>query len=231
MKGKVELAMEEHVVVIYAHPDDECFGTAGTIMEYRKKGVPVTYVCGTLGEMGRNMGSPTFANRETLPALRKKELEDACAFLDIDLHLLGYRDKTIEFEDRTEVATHIKEVLDALKPTLVITHYPPYAVHPDHNALGAATIDAVGMYTKEERPELWATAISKDFEKHLGKPHIINDVTPIFEQKLEAIMVHKSQAQGMLERMSGSSQDAIELKNAWEKRLGKEQFFVWDYED
>lgn len=223
--------MEEHVVIIYAHPDDECFGTAGTIIEYRKKGIPVTYVCGTLGEMGRNMGSPTFANRETLPTLRKKELEDACEYLDIDLRLLGYRDKTIEFEDRTEVATHIKEVLDELKPTLVITHYPPYAVHPDHNALGAAVIEAVGMYDKSSRPELWASAISHNFEEHLGTPHIIHDVSPIFDQKLEAIMKHTSQAQGMLERMSGTSQDSIELRKAWEKRLGKEQFFVWNYED
>lgn len=227
----MEITMQEHVVVIYAHPDDECFGTAGTIMNYRKQGIPVTYVCGTLGEMGRNMGSPTFANRETLPTLRKKELEDACAFLDIDLRLLGYRDKTIEFEDRGQVATHIKEVLDELKPTLVITHYPPFAVHPDHNALGAATIDAVEMYDKDVRPELWATAISQNFEDHLGAPDIINDITPIFDKKLESIMVHKSQAQGMLERMSGSNQDAIELKAAWEKRLGKEQFYIWNYEE
>jgi len=223
--------MEEHVVIIYAHPDDECFGTAGTIIEYREKGIPVTYVCGTLGEMGRNMGSPTFANRETLPTLRKKELEDACEYLDIDLRLLGYRDKTIEFEDRTEVATHIKEILDELKPTLVITHYPPYAVHPDHNALGAAVIEAVGMYDAASRPELWATAISHNFEEYLGAPHIIHDVSPIFDQKLEAIMQHTSQAQGMLERMSGTSQDSIELRKAWEKRLGKEQFFIWNYED
>src|SRR5690625_6828817 len=91
--------MEKHVVVIYAHPDDESFGAAGTIIKFRNKGVPVTYLCGTLGEMGRNMGSPIFANRETLPYIRKEELKEACKYLDIDLHLLGYRDKTIEYEE------------------------------------------------------------------------------------------------------------------------------------
>lgn len=50
--------MEKHVVVIYPHPDDESFGAAGTIAKFREQGVPVTYLCGTLGEMGRNMGSP-----------------------------------------------------------------------------------------------------------------------------------------------------------------------------
>ncbi|MDB5084113.1 MAG: bacillithiol biosynthesis deacetylase BshB2, partial [Bacilli bacterium] len=60
--------MERHVLVVLPHPDDESFGTAGAIALYTQAGIPVTYVCGTLGEMGRNMGRPFFANRETLPA-------------------------------------------------------------------------------------------------------------------------------------------------------------------
>ena len=81
--------MGKHVVVIYPHPDDESFGAAGTISKFREEGIPVTYLCGTLGEMGRNMGNPTFANRETLPDLRKKELIRACEILDINLEMLG----------------------------------------------------------------------------------------------------------------------------------------------
>src|SRR5690625_1666360 len=103
--------MEKHVVVVYPHPDDESFGAAGTILQYRNQGVPVTYICGTLGEMGRNMGYPNIANRETLPLIRKQELADACEYLDIDFKLLGYFDKMIEFEDINEVSEHIKSVL------------------------------------------------------------------------------------------------------------------------
>src|SRR5690625_5450269 len=67
---------ESHVVVIFPHPDDESFGTAGSIKQFRSEGVPVTYLCGTSGEMGRNMGTPPFANRETLWEIREKELKD-----------------------------------------------------------------------------------------------------------------------------------------------------------
>ena len=66
---------ERHVLVIFPHPDDEAFGVSGTIASYIEMGVPVTYACLTLGEMGRNLGNPPFANRETLPAIRKKELQ------------------------------------------------------------------------------------------------------------------------------------------------------------
>ena len=151
--------MEKHVVVIYPHPDDEAFGAAGTIAKFREEGVPVTYLCGTLGEMGRNMGSPTFANRESLPEIRKQELIDACKVLDMNLEMLGYRDKTIEFEDLGEIARNLKSYLDKLKPSLVITHYPDYAVHPDHNAFGAAAIEAVGMMEASRASHSLGTSI------------------------------------------------------------------------
>lgn len=223
--------MEKHVVVIYPHPDDESFGTGGSIINYRKQGVPVTYLCGTLGEMGRNMGSPIFANRETLPMIREKELEKVAKYLDIDVKLLGYRDKTIEYEDQQEVATYIKNILEDINPSLVITHYPEYAVHPDHDALGAAVIRAVEMMDPKNRPTVWAQAITNGFEKVLGEPDIVNDITDVFDQKMEAILTHKSQADGMLDSLNGD-QPIIseEAKNVMKNRLGKEIFYIWDFE-
>lgn len=230
MEGLV-IFMEKHVVIVYAHPDDESFGAAGTIIQFRNEDVPVTYLCGTLGEMGRNMGNPFFANRETLPLIRKQELADACEILDIDHQLLGYRDKTIEYEDLNEVADHIKGILTEINPSLVITHYPPYAIHPDHNALGAATIEAVRKMKNQERPTLWAQAIEANFQDHLGEPHVIHDITQIFDQKLEAIFAHKSQAGGMLEKMKDHKDVAKETKQGLKRRLGKEQFYIWEFED
>ncbi|MCJ7986519.1 PIG-L family deacetylase [Priestia sp. OVL9] len=64
--------MEERLLIVFPHPDDEAYGAAGMITQARQKGTPVTYACVTLGEMGRNMGRPLFANRETLPQIRKK---------------------------------------------------------------------------------------------------------------------------------------------------------------
>lgn len=221
--------MEKHVVIIYPHPDDESFGTGGTIIYYRKQGVPVTYLCGTLGEMGRNMGSPIFANRETLPKIREKELAEVAKYFDIDVQLLGYRDKTIEYEDRNEVAAHVKSILEEIKPSLVITHYPEYAVHPDHDALGAAVIRGVEMMKPEDRPTVWAQAITNGFEDILGEPDIVNDVADVFDQKMEAILTHKSQADGMLDSMNGELVLSESVKKDLMKRLGKEQFYIWNF--
>ena len=77
---------ERHVLIILPHPDDEAFGISGSISAYRKMDVPVTYACLTLGEMGRNLGNPPFANRETLPQIRKAELEKACAAMGLMIY-------------------------------------------------------------------------------------------------------------------------------------------------
>ena len=219
--------MSEHVVVIYPHPDDEAFGAAGTITQFREQGIPVTYLCGTLGEMGRNMGNPTFATRETLPEIRKNELIEACKVLDVKLEMLGYRDKTIEFESREEVAQHIYSYLEKIKPSLVITHYPGYAVHPDHDAFGAAAIRAVEMMPASERPKVWAQAISNDHVEKLGVPDIQNDVSTVFHKKLAAIMAHKSQADGMLAKVKDEADDVEQVAKTW---LGVEAFYEWKFE-
>src|SRR5690625_5117033 len=222
-----------HVVIVFPHPDDESFGTSGTIRKFRELGVPVTYLCGTLGEMGRNMGTPPFANRETLAKIRKQELEDACKHLDIQYRLLGFRDKTIEFEPLEDVATRVKKELDDIKPSLVITHYPEHGVHPDHNALGAATIEAVKQMPDNERPEVWAAAITKDFEKVLGEPEVVIPLNEHFEFKLNAILKHKSQAEGMLKKLEESEREKSpgdnEFIDGLKQRLGKERFFVWQF--
>jgi bacillithiol biosynthesis deacetylase BshB2 len=223
------VVMEKHVVVIYPHPDDEAFGAAGTIAKFRNEGVPVTYLCGTLGEMGRNMGTPTYANRESLPGIRKKELIKACEVLDIDLEMLGYRDKTIEFEDRKEMAANLKGYLDKIKPSLVITHYPDYAVHPDHNAFGAAAIEAVAQMNPENRPTIWAQAFSNNHLEALGAPDITNDITPFFDKKLEAILAHDSQANVSLNLQRPNEDPAMDARERAKLRLGVEQFYTWEF--
>lgn len=221
--------MEKHVVVIYPHPDDESFGAAGTIAKFREQGVPVTYLCGTLGEMGRNMGNPTFANRETLPEIRKKELIEACKVLDMELVMLGYRDKTLEYEDRNEVAVHLKGIIEEIEPSLVITHYPEHGVHPDHNALGAAAVEAVRLMEPEKRPTVWAQAITNTHIEELGKPEVINDVRDNFDKKMDAILCHQSQANGVIRSWNQSEGLDNDLKEEAKKRLGYESFYIWKY--
>lgn len=213
------------MLVVFPHPDDESFGPGGTIAKYTNSGVPVTYACLTLGEMGRNMGKPPFANRESIASLRKNELYDACEVLGIkDVRLLGYRDKTIEFEDDIKVMSKIKEIINELKPSLIITHYPGHGVHPDHDATGKATVEAVRQLPAEDRPKLYCMAISKNREKVLGKPEIINYVEETMEIKVRAIQAHRSQTEAMFK-------EDVDQNTRLKKWLTEEIFWIYRFDN
>ncbi|XIH35183.1 bacillithiol biosynthesis deacetylase BshB2 [Cytobacillus firmus] len=216
---------ERHVLVIFPHPDDEAFGVSGTISLHIDNGTPVTYACLTLGEMGRNMGNPPFATRETLPKIRKEELEEAARVLGIqDLRMLGYRDKTVEFEDEEMLANRLGAIIGETNPSLVITFYPGYAVHPDHDATGAAVIRAVKELPADKRPKVHCVAFSNNCEEEIGQADVVNDVSAVIDRKIAAIKAHASQTQLMAANMEESikNQDPEVLA-----RMYKERF--WTY--
>lgn len=187
---------ERHVLVVFPHPDDEAFGVSGTMAAHIAAGTPVTYACLTLGEMGRHMGDPPFATRESLPLIRRQELLNSAKAIGIqDLRMLGYRDKTVEFEDEEKLIGDITSIIHEVKPTLVISFYPGYAVHPDHDACGAAVVAAVGRLESDERPKLHLVAFAHRCEEVIGKPDVHNDVSRFADKKLASLSSHQSQAQ------------------------------------
>ncbi|MFJ7977812.1 bacillithiol biosynthesis deacetylase BshB2 [Peribacillus sp. NPDC096379] len=190
---------EQQVLVVFPHPDDEAFGVSGTIASYIESGTPVTYACLTLGEMGRNLGNPPFATRESLPKIRKKELQDAADSLGItDLRMLGLRDKTVEFEDDGELTDRISSLIQELTPSLIITFYPGYSVHPDHEATARAVVRAVEALPVNQQPKLQCVAFSNNCVAELGEPDIIHDITPVQDKKIAAMKAHRSQTEAML---------------------------------
>lgn len=193
------LEKEKHILVVFPHPDDESFAVAGTLALHIQAGTPVTYMCLTLGEMGRNLGNPPFATRESLPVIRKQELLDAAKAVGIqDLRMMGLRDKTIEFEDDEKLTNMIAEAIDELHPSLVITFYPGYSVHPDHEATGRAVVRAIARMSEAERPKLHCVAFSNNCLDELGNPDIVYDIRSVQSKKLAAMKAHRSQTEALL---------------------------------
>ncbi|MTH51990.1 bacillithiol biosynthesis deacetylase BshB2 [Bacillus mangrovi] len=222
--------MNEHILVVLPHPDDESYGVAGLIALNRKRGVPVTYACGTLGEMGRNMGSPLFANRETLPMIRKRELIDACKAMDVtDLRMLGMRDKTLEFEDIDLFADKIEALIQEIKPTLIVTFYPDHGVHPDHDATGRAVIHALKRMPKEERPVTYCLAITKNREEVLGQPNVVLDIKEAAEIKMNALKAHRSQTEGLIKQMEDTIAAGSTHMMSW--LFEQETYYHYQWED
>lgn len=133
------------VLFVYAHPDDESFGNAGTILRYVQAGVAVHYVCATRGESG-HVAPELLNGYADLGALRTVEQQRAAEALGLAaVHFLNYRDSgmagspdnanpnALIQQPLVQVAGKIAALIRALRPQVVVT-FGPYGGygHPDH---------------------------------------------------------------------------------------------------
>lgn len=140
------------LLVALAHPDDETFGLAGTIVVYAKRGVAVHYICATRGEAG-HVDPGLLEGYGSLAELRTEELVCAARHLGLSsVHLLDYRDSGMEntpenqhpaslFQAPMEgVVERITRLIRQIRPQVVITFDPTGGYfHPDHVKMHKAT--------------------------------------------------------------------------------------------
>lgn len=139
--------MTPTLVSVFAHPDDETFGVGATMARYAAKGIPVTMVCATRGEVGE-IAAGTDATPENLGLHREQELRDSMAILGVqDVRFLGFRDSgmigTEENEDPRAfmnasaggVVHMLVKLIREIRPAVVVTWDKSGGYgHPDHVA-------------------------------------------------------------------------------------------------
>ena len=125
------------ILAIFAHPDDEAFGTGGTLSKYAAEGSDVFLVTATRGEAG-NIAEPDLATTANLPAVREQELRCACAAYGIHPPIfLDYVDGQLPLVHQGQAVGKLVKIIRDLKPQVVITfdgygiygHYDHIAVH------------------------------------------------------------------------------------------------------
>jgi N-acetyl-1-D-myo-inositol-2-amino-2-deoxy-alpha-D-glucopyranoside deacetylase len=158
-------AAERRMLLVHAHPDDECIGTGATMAKYVAEGAHVALVTCTLGEEGEIL-VPELVHLaadkdDALGEHRISELDDAMKALGVtDYRFLGgpgrWRDSGMMGEptnDRAdafwqadlEVATgELVRVIREVRPQVVITYNEVGGYgHPDHIQAHRVTMAAV----------------------------------------------------------------------------------------
>jgi N-acetyl-1-D-myo-inositol-2-amino-2-deoxy-alpha-D-glucopyranoside deacetylase len=177
--------VNRRLLLVHAHPDDECIATGGTMAKYAAAGAAVTLVTCTLGEEGEillpELSHLASDKEDALGEHRLTELAAAMAELGVtDWRLLGgpgrFRDSGMVGtppNDRPETfwrtdllvsATELVAVIRELRPQVVVTYddFGGYG-HPDHIQAHRVTHYAVALAEAASfRPDLGAAwAVSK----------------------------------------------------------------------
>jgi N-acetyl-1-D-myo-inositol-2-amino-2-deoxy-alpha-D-glucopyranoside deacetylase len=157
------MSQEKKVLLaVLAHPDDETFGTGGTLAYYAHNGVEVHLICATRGEVGDV--DPEYMNGFTSVAdVRVSELRCAAELLGLSgVHFLDYRDsgmpgsvdnshpRALAAAPLEQVAAQVAHYFRLLHPQVVITFDPIGGYrHPDHIAIQQATVAAFDAVHKD----------------------------------------------------------------------------------
>jgi LmbE family N-acetylglucosaminyl deacetylase len=213
-------------MLVVAHPDDSEFSSAGTVARLKDAGKRVVLIQVTSGDRGSQDAT---ADPAEVARTRESEMIEAASRLDMD-EVVFLRCPDGSLMPDLDLREKIVRMIRTHKPDVVITHDPfrPYALHPDHRAVGLATTDAV--YPTARDPLYFPEHLEEGLEPHkvaeiwfFGPEHPdkVVDITETFDRKIAALRAHVSQVGDGAELESRMRDRAKELAEGQPFELGE----------
>jgi LmbE family N-acetylglucosaminyl deacetylase len=215
MADPIEDQPVKRVMGIFAHPDDPEFFCGATFARWAAEGAYITFVLATSGDKGSSEADMT---HQRLIDIREAEERNAAQALGVkEVIFLRYPDG--ELQPTLDLRRDITRLIRLKKPDVVVTNDPTVfwwgtsgVNHPDHRAIGTATMDAVYPTARDrlnflelERDEgLDTHKVHQLYLSGTASPTTKVDVTQHVETKINALREHKSQIsdmEAMAERM------------------------------
>lgn len=198
----------KRILGVFAHPDDPEFFAGATFAKWAADGAEITFVVATSGDKGS--ADPEMTS-ERLVKIREEEERKAAEALGVkEVIFLRYKDG--ELFPTLDLRRDITRAIRMKKPDIVVTLDPTrfwYGTgginHPDHRAIGAATLEAV-FPTARDRLNFIEMERDEGLEVHKAltvyiagaeEPTITVDVTDSIETQIKSLYEHKSQISDM----------------------------------
>jgi LmbE family N-acetylglucosaminyl deacetylase len=170
------------LATVLAHPDDETFGTGGTLIRYAREGIEAHSLCLTEGEKGWAGVDDKIVPRELVGPTRARELAEAGRRMGLaSVTCLRYPDGGLADVNGDWVVRDIVRWLRRVRPDVVITWGPDGGYgHPDHIAAGELALRAIelaGMQRHE--PELGAHWHAKRCYRDVAAAELIDRLSSL----------------------------------------------------
>jgi LmbE family N-acetylglucosaminyl deacetylase len=167
------------LLLVHAHPDDECIMTGGVMLRAHLDGHRVVLVTATRGEEGELRDGDDPAMRSEMAEIRTAELTECSAILGVDRQeFLGYRDsgmtgsasnddpRSFHQAPLAEAAERLATILREERPDVVVTYTADGTYgHPDHLKAHQTTLAALDALMEEdwEPTKVYLHAVPRSF--------------------------------------------------------------------
>lgn len=206
--------MKKTILAIFAHPDDESFGPAGTIALLAKSH-DVHVICATKGEAGENHHDDQSRH---IAEIRAEEIVSSSKILGVkDVHFLGFHDGMLSNNLYQPLVDKVQTFVDIYKPEILMSYDKlGNSGHIDHIVMSLVTTFI--FERNQQIKKLMYYVVHEELHKLRTTPYFIHlpspyrddqideaiDVTSVWDKKLAAIKTHTSQkkdAAGLLARL------------------------------
>ena len=180
------------LLAVFAHPDDEAFGTGGTLAKYAAEGFQVYLVTATRGEAGQ-ISEANLATSANLPFVREQELRCACGAYGIHPPVfLDYVDGQLTIVHQGQAVGKLVRIIRDLRPQVLVTFGPDGIYgHYDHIAVHRWATIAVelaadpGCFPDQLAGSCQLHRVSKLYYRSLLREH----VAQMAEEGMAAVMM------------------------------------------
>jgi LmbE family N-acetylglucosaminyl deacetylase len=204
---------------VWAHPDDECYLSAGLMAQAVRDGRRVVCVTATRGEAG--VTDETRWPAAELAGIRERELQQSLRELGVTEHqFLGLPDGGCAVADPEPLIDDLAALMAELRPSVVVTFGPEGITdHDDHKAVSRWTTEAHRRVGGAWSQQLWYPTYPFDWEPVWGDelrtlgvyppgfPHLVHrdDLAAavtldadLLDRKYAALLAQRSQVEGLI---------------------------------
>lgn len=207
--------MNKRLLAVFAHPDDEAFGPAGTLSKYAAEGTEIHLLTATRGEAGQISdqvmeeikGFKEMKREVNLGEMREEELRNAAKIIGISkLEFLDFVDGTLSNNFYHKVAEKIIKRIKELKPQVILTNERRgISGHLDHIAISMITTYSY-LHTNTAN-KLYYNCIAKEMRDKMMEDYFVYfpegyskedittriDFSKYWDRRVEAMKAHRSQ--------------------------------------
>ena len=189
--------MQQKILVIAAHPDDEVLGCGGTIAKLSAEGNMTAVLILGAGIESRNSFTPK--ELKVNQKILNQETKISSKILGISkMYFKNFPDQQYDSVPFLDIVKVIEEVKNDFRPDIVFTHH--YGdLNFDHRLTFQATLTAARPMEKETIKSIYSFEIASSTEwgaysnENVFAPNYFVEINNYFDKKLEAMKAYKSE--------------------------------------
>ncbi len=180
--------MNNKVLAIAVHPDDETLGCGGTLLKHKANGDEIHWLICT-----------TIDKKHSYYEKREKEIDEVSKLYNFDsIHNLRLKTMQVDEYSMSELVSKISKVINEIKPNII---YLPFKgdVHSDHRKIFEASYSCTKSFRYPFIRKIYMietlseTEFAPSTKEDSFIPNVFVDISNLIEKKIEIMKVFESE--------------------------------------